>query len=269
MERESIVFYKSFFDAIDSLPEEEQAACYRAVIKYGLTGEEPPKGTLGYTMWLAFRKQIDVNQKRFENSKKKKKTNSNQSATKTEPNVNQTDTKHGTNVNVNENVNVNANVNENVNENVVSGETDIADSTDVESVSAGAPTLQRGQRVPYQEIVNEYRRVCTDMPAVRTPLSDNRKKKIRSRLKTFTLDEVFVAFQRAQDSDFLSGRNGKWTACDFDWFFTSDEKITHVLEGRYDNRKHVAINDAARELNDFYQMSAEWAAEKEGDDVGT
>ena len=143
------------------------------------------------------------------------------------------------------------------------------DATDVESVSAGVPTLQRGQRVPYQEIVDEYQRVCTDMPMVRTPLSDGRKKKIRARLKTFTLDEIFVAFQRAQDSDFLSGRNGKWTACDFDWFFTSDEKITHVLEGRYDNRVPTFANPVARELDDFYNMTSDWVSRKEGEGIGT
>lgn len=57
--RESIVFYSSFFEAIDSLPEEMQAQCYRAVIKYGLYGEEPEPGNIGYTMFLAFRKQIE------------------------------------------------------------------------------------------------------------------------------------------------------------------------------------------------------------------
>ena len=256
MERESIVFYKSFFDAIDSLPEEQQAACYRAVINYGLTGEEPQKGTLGYTMWLAFRKQIDVNQKRFENSKKKKKTNSNQSATKTEPNVNQTDTKHGTNVNVNENVNVNDNVNENVNENAVSGETDIADSTDVESVSA-EPTAGDKHRVPYQEIVNLYSQTCPSLPSVRA-VSDTRRKLIRGRFHEHGLDAIGIVFEKAEASDFLTGRREPyWTGCNFDWLLKPTNFIK-VLEGTYDNRQ------PAGSKNEFLDLLAEYEQEEGG-----
>lgn len=261
MERESMVFYKSFFEAIDSLPEEEQAKCYRAVINYGLTGEEPEKGTLGYTMWLAFRKQIDVNQKRFENSKKRKKANSDHSATKTEPNCDQTAT------NIEPNVNVNVNDNVNVNENVNVNAEDIS-SPNGEDVSA-EPTAVVGKRVPYQEIVDEYMRVCVTMPKVRLPLNEKRKEKIRKRLKSFTLDDIFTAFQKANDSDFLSGRNGKWTACDFDWFFTSDDKITHILEGRHDNRVPTFVNPVARELDDFYNRASDWASRKEGEGTGT
>ena len=256
--RESIVFYSSFFEAIDSLPEENQAECYRAVMRYGLYGEEPEPGTLGYTMFLAFRKQIDVNQKRFENSKKKPKRD--QTTTKPQPNRNQTTTKPPANVNVNVNVNENVNENENVN---VSSNEDITPLSSNEDNSSAKPTREH---VPYQEVVEKFNEICLSLPQVQK-LTPARRQAIKGRCSEYSVPEIVDVFRRAENSDFLSGRNGNWSGCSFDWLM-KPANFLKVLEGNYENQP--AINQPSKinghdELNEFYAMTARWA---EGDNSG-
>jgi hypothetical protein len=268
MSRESIVFYESFYEAIDSLPKDQQADCYRAIMRYGLYGEEPEPGNLGYTMWLAFRKQIDVNQKRFENSKKRKKkdadqsetkteSNNDQNATKAEPKCDQSETKHLPNVNVNVNENVNDNVNENVNDN----EKDILQSTDVDCLSEFS---EPRERIDYQGIINAYNNTCISLPEVKK-LTESRRQSIRARLNEgYTVEQILENFRKVERSDFLSGRSGRWTACNFDWIMKPSNFIK-IYEGNYENR--ASPKGTANELNDFYQMTAEWASEREGETI--
>lgn len=66
MERESFVFYKSWQEAIDLLPEDEQAQAYRAIVRYACTGEEPQfDGTVKIVLTMA-RPVIDTNNRKFE-----------------------------------------------------------------------------------------------------------------------------------------------------------------------------------------------------------
>ena len=131
MERDSMVFYKSFFEAIKDLPPEEFKKCAVALMEYGLEGKEPETAGIEKTVYIMAKPQIDKNNQRYENGKKGGKTvtdsepNRNQTVTKPEPNDNQTGTKQEPNcenaepnVNVNDNVNVNVNDNDNVNDNV-------------------------------------------------------------------------------------------------------------------------------------------------------
>jgi hypothetical protein len=53
----------------------------------------------------------------------------------------------------------------------------------------------------------------------------------------------------AQASDFLSGRNGKWTGCNFDWLI-NENNMVKVLEGNYENKKQKTGLDALKELYD-------------------
>lgn len=72
-------------------------------------------------------------------------------------------------------------------------------------------------------------------------LTDERRRKIRARLKKRTLAEFQVVFDRLQASAFcrgeVPGRNGEspWVA-NFDWVIRNDTNAVKVLEGRYDDR---------------------------------
>lgn len=66
MERESFVFYKSWQEAIDLLPADEQAQAYRAIVRYACTGEESQfDGAVKIVLTMA-RPVIDTNNRKFE-----------------------------------------------------------------------------------------------------------------------------------------------------------------------------------------------------------
>ena len=119
---ESMVFYKSFYDAIKGLQPEMQAEVYNAVFAYGLYGQTLELTPIANTIFTLIKPQIDANNKRRENGKKgaeygklggrPKKDNGKQTANKplknpeATPNVNDNDNDND-NVNENDNVKVN------------------------------------------------------------------------------------------------------------------------------------------------------------------
>lgn len=88
----------------------------------------------------------------------------------------------------------------------------------------------------YSQIVKAYNEICISLPKC-IKLTDKRKKKMEARLKDNSYDDIITAFTKAEQSDFLSGRNGKWQACNFEWFFEKPDTILNVLEGKYDQKK--------------------------------
>ena len=96
------------------------------------------------------------------------------------------------------------------------------------------PSVAVTSRENYQEIVDEYNVICVSLPKV-YKLSDKRKKTVKALLKTYTRDDVTTVFEKAETSDFLSGRNQKWTSCGFDWLI-NPTNFLKVLEGNYDNK---------------------------------
>lgn len=89
--------------------------------------------------------------------------------------------------------------------------------------------------INYTNIVNIYNDTCVSLPKVRLPLSETRKKTIKARLNSYTIDEIKLAFEKAQASDFLKGANNKNWIASFDWIL-KDSNIAKVLDGNYDNR---------------------------------
>ena len=123
MERDSFVFYKSFYEAIKDLPNKNKLKIYQAIIEFALTGIDPNylKGVEN-SIFLLIKPQILANNKKYENGKKGGRPPKNEKSidkyeefsNDIKPNDNQNKTKPKPNVNVNDNVNVNENVNVNV-----------------------------------------------------------------------------------------------------------------------------------------------------------
>ena len=91
--------------------------------------------------------------------------------------------------------------------------------------------------IPYDDILSAFHEALPMLPGVRL-LNDGRKKKIKSRWHELaerqTLDYWRSFFAYAAKSDFLTGRNGKWTACNFDWLLEPNNHLK-VAEGNYEN----------------------------------
>ena len=96
-------------------------------------------------------------------------------------------------------------------------------------------TTKRDILSPYDEILDTYHQNCPSLPKVKF-LTDKRRAAIRTRWRQYQDISIFEElFKKAETSDFLSGRNGKWTACNLDWLL-KEANMIKVLEGSYSNR---------------------------------
>ena len=113
---DSIVFYRSFFEAVEDLEDPEtKLQAYQAIFRYGLDGEETELRGAAKAIFRLVRPQIDANYEKRVNGRKGGRPPQSQAKTKEKPKHNQSITKAEPNVNVNGNVNVNDNDNVNVN----------------------------------------------------------------------------------------------------------------------------------------------------------
>ena len=66
--RNSFVFYRSFNEAMEELSESDQLVLYRAIVAYGLDGQEASFESSYLRMaWKLIKPQLDANWKRYEN----------------------------------------------------------------------------------------------------------------------------------------------------------------------------------------------------------
>lgn len=104
-------------------------------------------------------------------------------------------------------------------------------------------------RVNYSFFANKWNEICKSLPKV-GKLTDSRKRAIKLRLSKFSQDEIITAMEKAEASDFLSGRDGVWDKCSFDWVL-NEANLIKILEGNYDNnRKDKAKEEADRKENE-------------------
>lgn len=71
MERDSVLFYRSFYEAISGMPKEVQLEVYTAIMEYGLNGRLPDDlKPIAKGMFALMKPIIDNNNTRFANGKK-------------------------------------------------------------------------------------------------------------------------------------------------------------------------------------------------------
>ena len=114
--RESIIIYRSFYEAIKELEPLHQAEIWKAVFEYGLNKNEVDISGLPSIIFKLIKPQLDANIRKYENGTKGGRPKK-QTETKVKPNNNLNETKVKPNVNDNENVNDNNNDNNNDNTN--------------------------------------------------------------------------------------------------------------------------------------------------------
>jgi predicted phage replisome organizer len=97
--------------------------------------------------------------------------------------------------------------------------------------------------IDYKGVAALYNSICVSFPTLKT-LSEQRKKAIRARMKTYTMDDFQRLFEKAEASDFLKGNNGSDWSATFDWLI-KDANMAKVLDGNYDNKRKVGANGIA------------------------
>ncbi len=145
-------------------------------------------------------------------------------------------------------------------------EDDVSSDEDTLSVSLREPDFELSKKIAYQRIMEDYNRTCTALPSIRA-ITEERKTQIRALMNGMDRDRILPdksvyerlhsIFQNAQDSDFLSGRDGCWAGCAFDWLIKKKNALK-VLEGTYANksgRAHLAEKKSANRFTDFSQRN--------------
>ena len=126
--KDSVVFYKSFYEAIEELPTKYQAAVYAAICKYSFYGEIPELSGVAKALFIVMKANIDASEKRYaaavengkkggrpkKDSEKPEETEENPIETERKPIQNLTETETEPNQNLNDNENVTDTVTENV-----------------------------------------------------------------------------------------------------------------------------------------------------------
>ncbi len=89
------------------------------------------------------------------------------------------------------------------------------------------------EKIDYSFFMEQFN-ALPSFPKIRT-MTDKRKKSLKVLLNQYSQDDILTAFTKAESSDFLSGRTGKWSGCGFDWIINSNNFVK-LLEGNYDNK---------------------------------
>lgn len=142
----------------------------------------------------------------------------------------------------------------------VDGERISVDDTE-EDIEEEREEEKERDKIDYKGIVAAFNSICVSFPSVKA-LSDARKKAIKARLNTYSLDDFKTLFEKAEASSFLKGKNNSNWSATFDWLI-KDSNMAKVLDGNYDDKpvtyRQTGKSTKAEELNDFYNMAAEWA----------
>ena len=87
----------------------------------------------------------------------------------------------------------------------------------------------------------------------------------------YSMDDFRMLFEKAEASSFLKGANNRNWSANFDWMI-KDANMAKVIDGNYDDgpwskqaAKQPSGNNTAKQLDDFYNMATEWAAQEDGD----
>ena len=107
------------------------------------------------------------------------------------------------------------------------------------------------EKINYQQIADMFNALCPSFSSIKS-LSDARKKAIKARLKTYSVDDFEELFKKAESSTFLKGGNNRnWTA-NFDWLI-KDANMAKVLDGNYENKKPINTPGSSQDdLDDFF-----------------
>lgn len=105
-------------------------------------------------------------------------------------------------------------------------------------------------KIDYDKYLLFYKDVVKSL-AMPKVISEKRKKALKTLSSKLSDDDIRLVFKLAEESDFLSGRNGKWTGCSFDWLINYNNALK-VLEGQYANT-NKGEKENARECNDNYK----------------
>lgn len=101
--------------------------------------------------------------------------------------------------------------------------------------------LPEENHIPYQDVLDLYNTMTKSLPKARVNTAKRRRaiRVLWRKLEDAGQDPIGKlkeTFEGAERSNFLTGRNGGWSGCGFDWLININNMVK-ILEGNYDNNK--------------------------------
>lgn len=127
--KESFVFYRSFFEALQDLKDKDRLKVYDAICKLALNENDTELTGIAKTVFTLIRPQILSNTKKYKDGQKGGRPKKETTGFEKEKTTGYFQKKPNVNVNANENENVNVNVNDNVADVIKAYEENIAPAT--------------------------------------------------------------------------------------------------------------------------------------------
>ena len=94
----------------------------------------------------------------------------------------------------------------------------------------------------YTQVKEKFCEICISLPKI-ISIDKTRKATVKARLKEYSFDDIITVFQKAEKSDFLTGKvsnqGSRPFKASFDWLMKPSNFIK-VLEGNYDNRNGLS-----------------------------
>lgn len=234
--KRSIVIYEDWTITIKALPAEIKCDVVDALFTYGFTGELPEVSEVALAIIKPWCAVIDENNVKYQAKADNMATNRNKKSDRNQSEIRQKSDRNQPEIESdNDNDNVYVNDNDNVNDN--------------DTVSPSEIIVHTSKQA--EDVISQYNTICLSLPKV-TKLTERRKRAIRARLKDYTIDEIISVFEKAEASDFLTGRIKEWKA-NFDWLM-KPENFVKVIEDTYINKGNAISNR--------YDVADRWLAER-------
>lgn len=126
-------------------------------------------------------------------------------------------------------------------------ETETVTETDIEPREKSAVELEK-----YRQI---FLRECPSLPRLEEVSLWPPKRRVMLRQAEMEPEAFAALCRRVEESDFLTGRSGKWTGCSFDWLL-QEENRKKVMQGYYDSVPRKEKRPAPSfDLEEYERMS--------------
>ena len=241
---DSFILYTSYYALIEGLTDEQLGQLTRAIFLYARDGKIIKLDPVVRMAFVFIKDNIERNQDKYQAKceknrqialeRERKKREAREKADNT--NVHERSRTCENNTNVHERSPYD-------NDNDVSKETDNIPSKEGSSISEN-PKVDPAKRCAKIDFaaIKEYWNTKHDQSgsAMRrlTLMSDQRKSNVRARIREYGGDvqKVYKAIDKAMESNFMNGKNGKGWVASFDWMMCPSN-FPKVLEGNYDNEQ--------------------------------
>lgn len=116
----------------------------------------------------------------------------------------------------------------------------------------------------YEQVVTLYAMTCPSLPPVEI-ITVNRQIGASELLKRYSMEQIRRAFEMAESSSFLKGKNERGWVASFDWLI-NDDNMAKVLEGNFKDRPGKEVVSGYQSSFDADEFFASAVRRSLGDD---